>query len=73
MFMNWSGGKVFENSKIVFDGVFLSIYSHRVKKLKLSKLRRKQGQKVVHKNASQGCNLIKRLWRFKKSHNLSIT
>jgi hypothetical protein len=30
------------NSKIFFDGVFLSIYSHLVKKLELSKLRRKE-------------------------------
>ena len=33
----------------------------------------KQGQKVVQKNVSQGCNLIKRLGGFKKSQNLSIT
>ena len=35
--------------------------------------RNKQGQKVVHKNVSQGCNLIKILERFKKSQNLSVT
>ena len=31
------------NSKIFFDGVFLSIYSHLLKKLELSKLCRKKG------------------------------
>ena len=34
--------KCLRNSKIFFDGVFLSIYSHRVKKLELSKSRRKK-------------------------------
>ena len=33
------------NSKIFFDGVFLSIYSHLLKKLELSMLCRKQGRK----------------------------
>ena len=37
-FTMWSRGKVLRNSKIFFDGVFLSIYSHLVKKFKLSKL-----------------------------------
>ena len=34
--------KCLRNSKIFFDGVFISIYSHFVKKLELSKLRRKK-------------------------------
>jgi hypothetical protein len=34
--------KCLRNSKIFFDGVFLSIYSHLVKKLKLSKSCRKK-------------------------------
>ena len=34
--------KCLRNSKIFFDGVFLSIYSHLVKKSELSKLRRKK-------------------------------
>ena len=36
------------NSKIYFDGVFLSIYSHLLKKLKLSKLCKKKlwGSKI---------------------------
>ena len=42
MFMMLSRGKVFKNSKIFFDGVFLSIYSHLLKKLELSKLCRKK-------------------------------
>ena len=29
--------------------------------------------KNFHKNVSQGCNFIKRLERFKKTHSLSIT
>ena len=44
--------KCVRNSKIFFDGVFLYIYLHHLKKLELSKLCRKQGQKVVHKNVS---------------------
>ena len=41
---NIQGGpkKVLRNSKIFFDGVFLSIYSHLAKKLELSKLRRQK-------------------------------
>ena len=35
-FMMWS--RKVRNSKIFFDGVFLSIYSHLLKKLELSKL-----------------------------------
>ena len=34
--------KFLRNSKIFFDGVFLSIYSHLLKKLELSKLCRKK-------------------------------
>ena len=36
--------KCLRNSKIYFDGVFLSIYSHLLKTLELSKLRRKKGR-----------------------------
>ena len=35
--------KCLRNSKIFFDGVFPSVYSHLVKKLELSKLCRKKG------------------------------
>jgi hypothetical protein len=38
--MMWS--RKVRNSKIFFDGVFLSIYSHLLKKLVLSKLCRKK-------------------------------
>ena len=41
--------EIFYNLKII--GVILA-YQH---------IQIKQGQKVVHKNVSQGCNLIKRL------------
>ena len=40
------------NSKIFFDGVFLSIYSHLLKKSELSKLRRKK--LWVSKNPEKG-------------------
>ena len=68
-FMMWSRGKVFENlwcdveekclknSKIFFDGVFLSIYSHLVKKLELSKLHRKKSYgalKILKKVVQKG-------------------
>ena len=43
-FMMWSGGKVFEKFGNIFYGVFLSIYSHLLKKFELSKL---CGKKVM--------------------------
>ena len=41
MYTGWSKKKCLRNSKIFFDGVFPSIYSH-LKKLELSKLCRKK-------------------------------
>ena len=41
-FMMWSREKCLWNSKIFFYGVFLSINSHLLKKLELSKLFRKK-------------------------------
>ena len=50
------------NSKIFFDGVFLSIYSHLLKKLDLSKLCRKKvrGSKTSENGLFQKSDLIKK-------------
>ena len=42
--------KCLRNSEIFFDGVFLSIYSHLLKKLELSKLCRKQVRLFLNEN-----------------------
>ena len=42
LFVNENFDNMKKNFKIFFDGVFLSIYSHLLKKLELSKLSRKK-------------------------------
>ena len=50
------------NSEIFFDGVFLSIYSHLLKKLELSKLNRKKlwGSKNPENGLFQKSHLVKK-------------
>ena len=50
--------KCFRNSKMFFDGVFLSIYSYLLKKLELSKLCTKKLLKIPHNISSRSYNKL---------------
>ena len=57
------GEKYWRNSKIFLDGVFLSIYSHLLKKLELSKLYRKKSNgalKILKMTCSKKVTLSKK-------------